>query len=324
VTAAEHTRRVWSEFVPFADLCSVRTLRPLAERGIQLLVATTPEDAAGLSSVIGTCRELGVSVGAGAMLERAAGRWPNVENLERWRAFTERTLETLAARDLLPETLAVDLEPPMHELDGALHGSARVLGRWTRRRGVGRARAELSTFVEGMRARGLEVLAATIPAVLADPKTRRGWQRALGTPVDRVGFDRVSPMAYTSLFAGYSRGLIRREDALSLLAMCARASRARWGDRAGICLGTTGPGVLGDEPAWDTAEMLAEDVAEARAAGVEDIAVFDLTGMLARRPVERWLDALVETEPAPRSRRLTPRAAVVTGAVRAASLAFAL
>lgn len=322
MTGENHTRRVWSEFVPFADLCSARTLRPLAERGVQLLVATIPEDAAGLGAVVGTSREIGVSVGVWPMLERRHGRWPSAANLDRWRAFTERTLDDLGARDLLPDTVAVDLEPALDEIDRLLHGDARVLGRWASRRGVGRARRELTACVDAIRHRGVETFASAIPSVLGDPDGRRGWQRALGTPVDDVGFDRVAPMVYSSLFAGYSRGLLRRADAVSLLGACARAARRRFAGRAGICLGTAGPGVLGDEAAWASVEMLAEDVAEARAAGIDDIAAFDLTGMLARPPVETWLDALVHTEPALRPRPLTPRAALVAAGVRAAGLAF--
>jgi hypothetical protein len=43
---------------------------------------------------------------------------------------------------------------------------------------------------------------------------------------------------------------------------------------------------------------LADDVAIARAAGVDDLALFDLAGAVARPPLDDWLDAFVSTAPA--------------------------
>lgn len=54
---------------------------------------------------------------------------------------------------------------------------------------------------------------------------------------------------------------------------------------------------------------LSDDVALVRLCGVEDIALFDLSGVLARPGAERWLDALVHTPLArDRPRRRSPRA----------------
>ena len=72
-------------------------------------------------------------------------------------------------------------------------------------------------------------------------------------------------------------------------AACAR----RWGARAAISLGVVGAGALGDESAYRNADELAEDVALAEAAGIDEIALFALDGIVARPPREAWLDALL-------------------------------
>ena len=61
-------------------------------------------------------------------------------------------------------------------------------------------------------------------------------------------------------------------------------------------------------------EELADDVAIARYEGIEDLALFDLSGVLARGPIEPWLDAF-EAEPADDPPEATARSrAVMTAA----------
>ncbi len=315
VTSPVRPRRIWSEFVPYERLKDRAVLELVSRRDIQLLVAVTPDVARGFPAVVGACRDAGVSVGAWPMLDRPAGRWPSAMNVDRYRDFVGSLFASLERDRVGVDVLAVDLEPPLEELDRVLHGDVRQAARWAQRGGLRRAAQAFESLVSEVHARGAETLAAVVPAVLGDRRGGRVWQRALGTPVDDVPFSRVSPMLYTSLVEGYTRGLVRRRDALSLLALSGRAARRRWGARAGLSLGAVGPGVVGDEPTFRSPRELAEDAAEARAAGVDDLALFDLTGVLARPPAEAWLDALVHTPPAPRSRPLTARAAAVAGAV---------
>jgi hypothetical protein len=81
-------------------------------------------------------------------------------------------------------------------------------------------------------------------------------------------------------------------------------------------------GALGDEPVYRAVRELREDVAAARAAGIEDLSLFDLGGVLARPPAEAWIEALVET---PRgggaAAPLTPRAQCALAAARVAQIA---
>jgi hypothetical protein len=318
VSAQPRARRIWSELLPHAHLCERGVLRLLAEREISLIVAVTPEDEPTLAAVMESAGEAGVSAGIWPMLDRRDGRWPNALNVEAYAGFVERVLERLDAARLRPATLAVDLEPPIDELRGVFDRDVRMAWRWARRGGLGAARRAFATLVSRARASGIETIAAAIPSVIGLPLAARGWQRALGTPIDGVPFDRVSPMFYTSMIQGYARGLLGREDTLAALALVARSTRARLGDRASLSLGAVGPGILGDEPTLRSVGELAEDVAEARAAGIDDLALFDLAGVIARGPPEPWLDAFVGTEPASRSRPLTVRAAIGVGATVAA------
>ena len=121
-------------------------------------------------------------------------------------------------------------------------------------------------------------------------------------------------MIYTSLLEGYARGALSRADAVSLLAATARATARRYGARGSVSLGASGRGALGDEPTYRCRAELVEDLAVVRAAGIDDILLFSLGGVLGRKRPEAWLDALVDTGPAKGISRLTARAAALAGA----------
>ncbi|HZO12904.1 MAG TPA: hypothetical protein VFB62_06590 [Polyangiaceae bacterium] len=267
-------------------------LRLLRERQLELMVAVTPDRAADVSDVIKACHDAEVRVGLWPMLAHADGRWPNVHNAEAFAVFVHRLLEMRERAD----ELAIDLEPPIHEFRALLALEAAIITHMLRRRGVKRGTAKLRELLAQLN--GMPTTAAFVPMVLAD-RHEHGWQRFLGTPIAGLDFTRLSPMLYTSLFEGYSRGLLRRREAVALLDAGARTSARRFGARAGVSLGVIGSGILGDEPTYRDVSELAEDVSIARAAGIDDILVYSLDGVLARPPAEPWLDAIVDPPPPP-------------------------
>ncbi len=262
----------------------------LASRSIRLLWAVTPEWFSQAARVVGAARDAGVSIGLWPMIEDGRGRWANGWNAEAFAGYGRDLLATLERARTLPDELVLDLEPPIASLKRAVHL------RPTRFRG-GRRGEALSQLSSEWRAAGVAVSAAVLPPAAAGIG-RLGWQRLLGTPLDTLGVTRVSSMVYTSIFEGYSRGLLRRSDAESLLYACARAVKEQYGEQGGISLGLVGVGALGDEAIYRSVEELARDVAVTRAAGVDDLALYDLSGVLARPPAEAWLDSLCEAAPA--------------------------
>lgn len=310
-------RRIWSELVPLDVLAETPALEALAARRVQLLFAVQPGQEEGARRVVARCASQGLSVGLWPLLDDADGRWLHPGNAERFEAWVRTLLDAVEGPI---DALALDLEPPIAELrritDGYL-GAARA---WLTRPIDAAPHRRLCALA---RARGLEVIAALVPPVVLPGRAGRGWQRALGTPID-AGYDVLSAMLYTSLFEGYGFGVVRRDDARALLDRFARESRARFGPRASASLGAIGVGALGDERTYRDPAELAEDVALARAAGVEDLALFDLSGALARPPLGAWLDALVETPPSPEGARQTPRARAVIASASVVGVALDL
>ncbi|WP_437329837.1 hypothetical protein [Sorangium sp. So ce381] len=312
-------RRIWSELLPLEVVRMPGTLALLRRYALELSIAVRPETAAGLPDLVAACADAGVAVAVWPMIADEDGRWASAGNAAAFGAFVARLLDALDARRLAAAEIVFDLEPPIDAVRRALaggRGALDLLGggprgspRWSEAQ---RAYVELAGAVH---ARGMATSAAIVPLVLTDGPAR-GWERLLGTPVSAPPWGRVGAMLYTSLVEGYSRGALEREDAVALLAWGCRAAARRFGPRAGASLGAVGKGALGDEPVYRSVAELREDVAAAEAAGVSDLSLFDLGGVLARPPAEAWLEAFV-APPEAHSPRDTLRA---RGVVAAAAL----
>jgi hypothetical protein len=271
-------------------------LEVLAARRVQLLLAVQPGPLRPVLRVLDRAESLGLAVGLWPMLHDVDGRWWSARNGDAFLAWVETLLSGVRGRPI--ETLALDVEPPIDELRGLVAG--RLPSSGFRRGGPSRADEVLALAAD----RGLETFAAVLPPVVWS----RGGARCLGHGIEeRV--DRLSPMAYASLFEGYSRGWVRRRVAHGLV----RATAQQVGrlPNASLSLGCVGLGALGDEPLYRGPGELAEDVAAARGEGVDDLALFNLAGLLERPPAEAWLDALsadAEAGHLPRRLRVALRA----------------
>src|SRR5262249_35561414 len=137
---------------------------------------------------------------------------------------------------------------------------------------------------------------------------------------DGIGWDHVSAMLYTSILEGWSAGLLRRDDVRAILGWSCRQAALRFGPIAGASLGAVGTGAFGDEPTYKGPQELADDGAVARAAGLDDLTLFDLGGVLRRPPADAWLVPFVSAEPAPRLPELGLRARAAVAGARASDV----
>ncbi len=288
-------RRVYSEHVPWSEL-DASLLRTLAKAGVELAVAVPPLAVGGVQELLARCAVAGLPLVLWPLLDDADGRWPSQHNVAAFDAHVERLTASLT-----PGTLLLDLEPPIAWTRDAVHW------RYAPRPGKSVRRSSLVATTRRLREIGW-VVEAVVPPMLAYGSR---WGRWFGTPVEELACERVESMAYTSLFEGYSRGLVDRAVARDLLARIARRSPGA------IALGVVGGGALGDERAYRDVEELREDVGIARALGVEQLSLYALDGMLLRGDIETWLRAFTATEPTRVLPRATRRGALLVRIARA-------
>jgi hypothetical protein len=277
-------RRVWCEMLPFAEL-SPALLEKLAVRRIDLRLAVRPWQLSEIAGIAARVRDAGVYLGLWPMLGDEHGRWASVRSMVGFIALADEVI----ARVPDVAELVIDLEPP-HE----------VLARWKALRpafptaqGYREAREALTAAIKRWKftSGSLRVTTAVLPLL---PLELRGeWiQRALGTPATALPVDVHNTMAYSSLYEGWSRGLVGRRRAELLLALTARLAHRRFRERAAISLGCVGPGAFGDEPGYRDVRELQRDIAIATRASIDEIALFDLAGVVRRGDTDAWLDAL--------------------------------
>jgi len=309
-----HRRRIWCETAPYAAIAAPEVLSALARRGIEIIVAAWPGPVDELAHLAARARDAGVGVAIWPMLADAAGRWASADNAGTFSAFVRKLVADLAARGVKPSEIAVDLEPPIDRMRKLLAGRLHELHAGSGE-GLARARGAVAELLRALRGDGVRVSAAVVPLVLFDGAARPGgFERALGTPVSGIAWDHASVMVYSSLVEGYARGLLDRRDVRPLLAASCREAALRFGGAAGASLGAVGTGALGDEAVYRGVAELSDDVAIARGAGIDDLTLFDLGGVLRRPPFEAWLDAFTETLPAPAPPRPTAKSLALVGA----------
>ncbi len=297
-------RRAWIETLPFEAIARPRVVGLLASRRIEPIVAvwpTTPIEA--IVRVIEVYGEAGLPAALWPMLSDGEGRWANADNAGSFVSFVRDLCAKLVAAGRPPAEIVVDLEPSIEAMRASFASSARsvhMLPIPGDLRPFVVAQRRLADLCVALHAQGIRASSAAPPTVLLDPDegAARPFQEVQGTPIDGPAWDHVSFMLYTSILEGWSRGVLRRSDARALLAVACRAAAARLGDRAGASIGAVGVGAFGNEPTYRGVAELADDVALARAAGVDDLALFDLGGVIQRGPPEPWLDAFVATDPA--------------------------
>lgn len=306
--------RVWCEHMDYAEIRRPSTLDLLERGGMHPIAAVRPDSPRGeLAETIEAARERGLDVGLWPLLDKSDGYWPSVRNADYFCGYVDDLVTDLEDRGVSPRWVAFDMEPPF-EADDTIGSSVRraftrgvghMLGR------SGDAAAGLPSdeeFAEAIRTfrRCLERLSratigsigvTTLP-VAADLGEQLHWQRTLETPWSPLPWDRAGFMGYGSMLAGCSGGLFDYEDARALhYAYLLRVHRAL-GSRAHVSLGITGTGVFGDEPVYEDPRELALDVSAARAAQVEDIAIFCLEGILQKARPGEWVDAIAEASAA--------------------------
>ena len=277
-----------------------RVISALKRYALEVLVAVRPPDLPGLPALMEAYAAAGVTLALWPMLGDEQGRWANVNNAPVFCDFVRRTIEPLEARGLAPGEIVFDLEPDIAEVStlfSRVHHDGPVRRPWGTPARAAIARSEFERLLRELHTSRIRATATVVPLVLLESeRSGRGlWQRAMGTPIDGLRWDHVNVMLYSSMFEGWSLNTMRRTDTLGLLAAFCTATRERFGTNASVSLGAVGVGALGDEPTYRAVRELAEDVAVARACGIDDLALFDLGGVLSRAPMESWLHAFTET-----------------------------
>jgi hypothetical protein len=298
--------RFWAEFISPPEI--VEKALPLLKEfsaGVSVSVpegSLTDENAEAFRDI----KSAGVELTFWPLLEREKGYFPNEANVP---AYTEMVRDLVGWADgnrFLPDMIAVDLELPLEQISlflGARPGGEAKSAFETLRQNLNprryrEAEAGLIELNSWIRSRGVKTLAAVLPWVAVELFGEgETVQDMMETPVGGIEWDLISPMLYVSMFEGMTGGRISAFDANSLVYETSVRLRNKYGRRAAVSLGVTGTGVLGNEPTFETVEELMVGVEASLAAGVRDISIYNLEGVISRENPRSWLEALRDARP---------------------------
>ncbi|MGB4682343.1 MAG: hypothetical protein WBH65_07475 [Dethiobacteria bacterium] len=308
--------RVWAEFITpreAADPAVVALLRRYqAHPCLAVPHGKLGEDYARFVRAYG---EAGLEPALWPTLSDESGYWPNERNAAEFFQYVRRIFEWADEEKLSIPWLVVDLETPLYqwqEIDGAkglkkARTALRVFRSNRNRERFAEAvqiYRELQAFVNS---RGCRTLVPVMPFIELDLRQQATkLQDYLEAPVTPIPWDVVTVMQYNSLFSGMSKGLLRLKEAPYYLYLLCRNMKEHFGGRAALSVGLTSTGKLGNEPYYRHPEEMQPDIAAGLAAGIDDIAVFCLEGILKHNRPESWFEMIRGTAPAvpPRSRRV--------------------
>ncbi|MBL4635355.1 MAG: hypothetical protein JKY56_15950 [Kofleriaceae bacterium] len=298
--------RIWTETLPSEELSSDAVLRLLKRYRLQPLVALPQErQTPAMLRAFQKLHAMQVPIGIWPLLDDEDGYWASVTNAQK---FANRVWEALVyakSADVPIATVAIDLEPSETLKRRLMRGT--MSARYTQLRKCDRAartaRGEreyreavacYSALSESLRGDGIESLAIAIPPVLLDVACKSvRWQKMFGVPVTEPRWATLSPMVYTSMLRSLlPRGLTGLGPVL-LKKVCATMSRVNSDYSTCVSIGVVGKGEMKDEVCYSDISELARDVATVKNAGIGDLALFSLEGVLDRRYPEAWLEALV-------------------------------
>jgi hypothetical protein len=293
---------LWSEYSAYKDL--IGRLPSFSKQSIGLHLAVTPErfltEGEDLRNLLKFASEMDVEVRLWFLLNHEKGYWLNKWNVEYFLDFVRYCLAELR-KDKVPfEWLTFDLEPsPDFQSEKSAYlknkdqkGLVRFLQMKSEEESLSGAVLKLKNFVEALQLAGFKVHATTHPLVLHDGEDRK-LQTALGLPLDGVPWDEVSFMVYRPYFQDLLGPVNAR-----VVYDYARIIKKKFGEKGALDLGPVGKfGEVGTPNHYKKPEMLLDDIAAAKAAGISKVHVFSAEGVESEGGVERWITKSGKTKP---------------------------
>lgn len=285
---------VWSEFLP---LDQVRGELPaLAVRHCELYLAVNPmtlnDD---MAAFVAEANSAGVPVRLWLQIP-SEGIWLNDENADAFADFTNTTLDWIDAHELPVNWLIFDIEPA-YEYAEALADSFANIGLlaafdlFQMHRDLSEfnaARTTIQSMLDVIHARGRQVMAVTLPWVVNDVRDGdEDLQDIFDTPFAMLDWDAVSFTLYRSSLSE----IVGVPLTPAFVTEYAIGIRALYGDDAEIAIGTISTPGLITSTGYEVPLDISWDVMAVRAAGLRNISVYSLDGMLVAGGTTPWLDA---------------------------------
>lgn len=300
--------RVWAEYLPLDVAVREDVISLLKKYDVNLAIAT-PYGCLNneWANFLKLYQDNGCEVALWLLLPDDLGYWPSERNADEFSKYLDEVFKFAKLHNLKIPWIAVDLEMPIYQGERVLR--AKTLPKKIkelikiRKENKDLKRFQIATrkyseIQDKINNFGAKTLVAAHHFVLDDLAVGGlRLQDIMETPVSVVKWDVVSFMIYNSMNVGYSKGLISFSDAQYILYRYAKDAKKYFGESASISLGVTYVGKLGDEPYYEEPHKMIPDIEATKAAKINDIAIYNLEGILRAKNPADWFEVVLNTPP---------------------------
>ncbi|MDD5747974.1 MAG: hypothetical protein PHP64_02820 [Actinomycetota bacterium] len=302
----EFSLRFWAENITPAEIAR-NAIPYLVEFRAGVAIAMREEELHEESArALREIKESGIEVTFWPLLSVEDGYFPSERSFREYESFLERLIAWASENGVLPDIVAFDLELPFSQMTRVVEARGlkivptviEVLKENLNKPRFLEARKAFDALNLWVKSQSMKTLAAIFPFVLIDFEKGYGIvEDLMETPVTGIDWDFVSPMFYVSMISGMSGGLVSTKDANWLTHIACMELRDLIGERAAISLGVTGTGILGNESCFSHPDELVIGLGGALAAGIRDISIYNLEGILESREPREWFEAIRKSRP---------------------------
>lgn len=299
--------RIWSEFLRPEDVCRDNIIGIFKKYEVFLNYKLEYMDfSEELFNMISTYNENSIPVSLWATLSDDMGYWINEDNVDKFGDYVHKTVDILEKRGLGLYGFCIDMEPP-YNLVMKLYYPKNIFDKFIfyttlatknlNRKKYDYAVKKFNDIAGFMKAKGLESYVPVTREIYYDIKYGTDFiQNALQTPAFEVSWDRYNLMYYATMM----RKSIKNYDSQDvdyLIYRQVKFMKEKYGDRISISAGLTNTGKLGNEPCYGNIGDFIHDIGILKGAGVEDITIFSLDGMLDPVKLESFIKGVYDAEP---------------------------
>lgn len=299
--------RVWAEYFTPEEAIRKNVIELLKKYNVNLCIAT-PYGCLNKewADFLRIYQDEGIEVTLWLLLSDELGYWPSERNVEDFSKYIESVFEFAKTYNVRIPCIAVDLETPIYQANTILRANGlkkipallRVYKENKNKKRFDYATKKYSELLDKIHQNNAKTIVAAMHWVMEDVAVGgTKLQDIMETPITTVDWDVISLMIYNSMFVGYTKGLINFADAHYLLYNYSKEAKEKFGERASVSLGVTYIGKLGDEPYYEEPSFMTGDVQAVKSAGINDIAIYNLEGILKSEKPEEWFELVLNTEP---------------------------
>lgn len=295
---------ITSEYTPYERLAEPDIVELFRKYNVSLCLCVREDQLNDeLDRLYRTYEQAGIMILFWPLLPLDQGLYLNKNTTDEFLAYLDVLFDWADDRGHKIEALVVDVEPsfeqpgPGEEPPGLLKNFMRVrkeLGKDTFDASI----LEFEKIIEKIHARDCLAVGVAFPFVIDDRLSGiHAWEDLFGGPVATVEWDYIAIMMYTSWFVEWAKIIGMDWDAAHYLAYdYSKDMKEIWGDKAAVAVGVTSPGQGGEIVVYESPEMIAPALAAVKAAGIDNLGIYDMKGILESGDPEPWFKVLAETE----------------------------